>query len=292
MSLSNKQKSLLELSKRRPRSGTIVGLPMMPPRSIELTYTSELLGFWKSFSKEMESDFKNLLLPLFRVDSMRAQGDEYVTQRLDRCITYTRYAEDKTFFADFVEGLIRKIAAKTFRNKIEPIVRMVYSRVNKHSREQLSRSLGIDVALIKPDIGIANRFLSDNVQLIKNMSVESIETTGRIIQRDWARGVRVEDISETLQKRIEVGKSRARLIARDQVLKLNGAMNQDRQVSLGVQEYKWLHMNDERVRDEHRELGGNTYKWSSPPIVGRDGERGHPGEYFQCRCQALPVIKV
>jgi hypothetical protein len=41
---------------------------------------------------------------------------------------------------------------------------------------------------------------------------------------------------------------------------------------------------DERVREEHAALEGQTFAWSSPPAVG------HPGEDFQCRCVALPVI--
>lgn len=97
-------------------------------------------------------------------------------------------------------------------------------------------------------------------------------------------GLRVEDLKEKLQERAIISESRAELIARDQTLKLNGAITQIRQEAAGVEEYIWSTSLDERVRDSHRVLEGQRFAWSSPP------EPGHPGQDYQCRCVALPVI--
>jgi uncharacterized protein with gpF-like domain len=52
------------------------------------------------------------------------------------------------------------------------------------------------------------------------------------------------------------------------------------------------------VRKRHRELGamsesGTVFKYSEPPIVDvRTGRRANPGEDFQCRCTANPIIRL
>jgi len=84
---------------------------------------------------------------------------------------------------------------------------------------------------------------------------------------------------------------RAATIARDQIGKLNGEMNQLRQTNLGVRRYRWSTSQDERVRDGHRKLNGTIQLWAKPPVVDeRTGERGHPGQPIQCRCSAIPII--
>jgi len=97
-------------------------------------------------------------------------------------------------------------------------------------------------------------------------------------------GLRVEELQAMLLERADVSVSRAELIARDQTLKLLGQINEERQTAAGVESYEWSTSNDERVRDEHQILEGTTQSWDSAP------EPGHPGEDFQCRCVAVPII--
>ena len=56
-----------------------------------------------------------------------------------------------------------------------------------------------------------------------------------------------------------------RRITRDQTNKMTGQLNQIRQGQLGIKEFIWQTVKDERVRDEHVERDGVTYSWSSPP---------------------------
>lgn len=99
-----------------------------------------------------------------------------------------------------------------------------------------------------------------------------------------AQGLRVEVLAQQLQDRFSVSDSRAALIARDQTLKLNGQLNRSKQQAAGVTHYRWATSRDERVRKSHQKLQGTLQSWSVPPSVG------HPGEDYQCRCTAIPVI--
>ena len=58
-----------------------------------------------------------------------------------------------------------------------------------------------------------------------------------------------------------------------------------RQKEAGVTEYIWQTAGDERVRPNHRSKDGKKFKWSNPPA-----DTGHPGQDYQCRCVAEPVL--
>jgi SPP1 gp7 family putative phage head morphogenesis protein len=98
--------------------------------------------------------------------------------------------------------------------------------------------------------------------------------------------VRWESLVEAIKESGDVADSRAKLIARDQTSKINGAFTSVRQQSLGITKFVWQTAQDERVREEHADLDGEEYLWSEPP------KEGMPGEAVNCRCIALPVFEL
>ena len=67
-------------------------------------------------------------------------------------------------------------------------------------------------------------------------------------------------------------------------LSLNGQLTKERQTDLGVEQYIWRTVGDERVREEHEILDGEVFSWDNPP------EPGQPGDDYQCRCTAEPIL--
>lgn len=123
-----------------------------------------------------------------------------------------------------------------------------------------------------------------SIELVENAQRVYSEQVREIFGNPDNFGVRVEELQKMLQERGDVSESRAELIARDQTLKTLGGINEARQKDAGVDSYTWSTSLDERVRPDHEELEGQVFSWGSPP------EPGHPGEDFQCRCVAIPVI--
>lgn len=121
-----------------------------------------------------------------------------------------------------------------------------------------------------------------NVGLIRSMESSTFDDLARAVVDAAQQGT--TDLQSVIEQRFQVAGSRARLIARDQVSKLNGQVTQHRQQSLGITRYEWSTSNDERVRASHRALDGKVFDWSAPPA------EGHPGQPIQCRCVALPVV--
>lgn len=165
------------------------------------------------------------------------------------------------------------------------VERLVDSEVRRLITDKAATDTPAWANLIQP-------WTRDNVDLISSAVHDPnhfgrpsmLDDIAETIAAAFQEGLRVDSLMLVLQERFDVGKSRLRLIARDQTLKLNGRLHQHKQTSLGVTEYIWRTARDSKVRDTHRALEGTKQEWAHPPGPG------HPGEDIQCRCVAEPVL--
>lgn len=175
--------------------------------------------------------------------------------------------------------------------QIGPKVRAAHAKLTAGLTRNYDRTMGKQLPALPFDTLDAP--VKMQAALARESSVALVENAAR----EYAAGVREvfgdpaatlgvpwKELSKKLQERADVSKSRAELIARDQTLKLNGAINQAKQTELGIDGYIWNTSNDEKVRKSHKALAGQEFSWSAPPDVG------HPGQDIQCRCVAIPII--
>lgn len=156
----------------------------------------------------------------------------------------------------------------------------------KQVNRQMQAVIGIDLAVAEPFVaGAVQGFVQQNTSLITKMGRKELNKVERLVREAQKKGQRVESIGKLLESRLQVAESRAILIARDQMGKLNAQLTQARHQSLGIESYIWRTVGDDRVRDEHVAIDGNKYTYAK----GAPGE-GNPGEPIQCRCTAEPVI--
>jgi SPP1 gp7 family putative phage head morphogenesis protein len=102
-------------------------------------------------------------------------------------------------------------------------------------------------------------------------------------------GMRPEAIETRIKNEGDITESRARLIARTEVARSNSILVQARAESLGSKAYIWQTAEDARVRESHMEMNGKVCYWDNPPMLS-DGTQTHPGQIFNCRCIALPLL--
>jgi SPP1 gp7 family putative phage head morphogenesis protein len=166
-----------------------------------------------------------------------------------------------------------------------------FERVLRINPRQVSANLSLEI----------DKFRRENVDLIQSIPDTLLDDVGKVLDESWSKGERVEVLRAKIEKRFEVSKSKADLIARDQVLKLNAQVTRERQKASGITEYIWITSRDERVRGnpdglypdsshDHYSLDGTRQRWDAPPQVADDGTTAHPGEDYQCRCIAAPVL--
>lgn len=166
------------------------------------------------------------------------------------------------------------------------------NRYNKSEWQRLIRSqYGVDPTKEAPDKynNVLHNWSRNNAMLIKDIPAKTMHQISELTQQSLMSGKAQkdmqQDVFDIMSERMDVTDSRAKLIARDQVSKLNGNLTRERQTDMGVESYVWQTVGDERVRDTHDENNGQTFTWDSPP-----GETGHPGEDVNCRCWAEPIL--
>lgn len=152
----------------------------------------------------------------------------------------------------------------------------------------IDAAIGVNVSfLLNPDEAqiLLDASIRNNASLISSVPQQAIEQIENIIMEGIRTGQQPQSIRTLLTKRYKVADSRAKLIARDQISKLSGALSRVRQGDIGVTEYKWRTSRDERVRPTHVANSDKTISWKSAPV-----RTGHPGHDINCRCVAEPVL--
>ena len=170
--------------------------------------------------------------------------------------------------------------------------------------DSISRALQRDISITDDPV------IWDSVALSAQESAKLVQTIpqdclGKVTQAivQHARGQPFPENRTLAQEIREIGKitiERAELIAKDQTSKMNTAINQIRQTSLGIFEYIWRTREDNRVvgdptglypkgnpiHGNHYIRNGLIFRWDEPPADG------HPGYAINCRCKAIPRINI
>lgn len=196
-------------------------------------------------------------------------------------------------FNKAIEASIQELAQFQVDRMVERLTLGMVQRANQQNHAQttaaINNALGVDVSRfiqsspsIKDTIDAA---IMENANLIKSIQSQYLDKVRLAVSQAALEGQRPSSVISEIMEVGKVSESRARLIARDQTNKLNGALTKARQTSLGIPKYVWSTSGDERVRPEHQALDGKVFSWDAPP------PEGHPGQAIQCRCQAIPLFE-
>lgn len=185
------------------------------------------------------------------------------------------------------------------RQKLESLANMTRKLSIREWKRAVKATLGIDL-LDDYYLGefyqqAMQEWIDQNVSLISTLPNEALNDMRNIVSQGFKTGRTTTSIVKEIQRTYRTKKSSARLIARDQLAKLNSQLTQKQQQDAGVDEYTWSTSGDGRVRDTHRSLNKKRFRWDDPPVVTEPGKpirRCHPGEDYQCRCVALPVFNI
>lgn len=169
------------------------------------------------------------------------------------------------------------------------------SFVSDASTRAMRKTVGIDLYGGNDQlIDYLKAAADQNAALITSIPVQYLEQVSNIVTGNMRAGMRPSYIEQALVKQFGVTQRRAKLIARDQVSKIQGEITRIRQVNSGITYFRWLTAHDERVRPSHVAVGKRdvgygpgVFKWSDLPVV--DGVPTFPGQPINCRCVAVPV---
>ena len=177
---------------------------------------------------------------------------------------------------------------------------------NKEWQKILKRTVGVGLLTAEPALRDQLRlFVQTNANLITKLQADKIAEIQGVIERGFAQGLRHTEVAKQVMEKANTTVSRARLIARDQVSKLNGRLTQMRQEEAGITKYIWQTAQDgDRVRATHRPMQGKLGRWDNASLYANASEPDkwlaksgisavelHPGQDILCRCFAEPFIR-
>lgn len=235
--------------------------------------------------QEMTDELASLVAKVFSSQALQAFVRSATTLRPD--------AARKDDFIDDLGRTINQVKTVFYQKwsdeKIQAMAEKAAKDTNAFNKKQFDKTIkqvvGVNVTAGDPWLNQeVKAFTAQNVELIKSIPDEHFKKLQRTIIQDVTTGKLPDDMIEDIQKIADVSDSKAKLIARDQTAKFNGTLNELRQKDVGIEEYEWSTSGDVRVRPEHEDRDGKTFRWDDPP------EDGHPGIPINCRCVAIPIF--
>lgn len=142
-------------------------------------------------------------------------------------------------------------------------------------------------------------WMEDNYTLITSNAKNYVSKINTLTEQAIVNGLSMNKLKEEIQK-VTTGLSEkhCKLLARDQIGKLNGQINQAQMEELGLDLYVWSTAFDDRVRDSHSIMEGLLCRWDDANVCSYDNGKTwqdrpsgavllHPGQDIQCRCVGL-----
>jgi len=245
--------------------------PVKTNKQAEVKYRRQL----EILVKKLRSDVASQIVPLLKILESEYVSDGYA-QTLEEAFDNLR----KSYIGIAANA---KIAANTFTNDTDQANK-------KRFYKSIEKAVGVDLGSIVQSEDLTNVLVAttrENVNLIRSIPEEYFKNIESIVFSGTIQGSNAGSMIKRIQKAGKTSEKRAKLIARDQSSKLNSALTQQRSQNLGIEEYVWRTSEDGRVRENHKQHNGKTFRWDEPPK-----DTGHPGHDIQCRCVAQPIINI
>lgn len=144
---------------------------------------------------------------------------------------------------------------------------------------------------------IASEWQENMDKWIKDFTEEEITSLRKDVQKAAFSGNRRESIIGAIKRSYGVTERKAKFLARQETSLLMTKFKESRYTDAGIHEYKWRCVAGSKlhpVRPSHKILDGKVFRWDTPPITTAPSEpvrRNNPGEDYNCRCAAIPIIR-
>lgn len=127
---------------------------------------------------------------------------------------------------------------------------------------------------------------------IKKWTQENILKLRQEITPHVLSGGRAQGLVKAIQDNYGVSQRKAQFLARQETALLMSKFQETRYKDIGITRYRWSDSHDQRVRHDHHLLQGKIFSWDNPPVTNRrTGARNHPGQDYNCRCVAVPLVE-
>ncbi len=199
-----------------------------------------------------------------------------------------------------IEDHIRQIDPEAFQIEMTSIFDTALYKVEADFQKSIS---GLTIApklSAKERLFIAREWQNNMGLYIKSFVADekaSVEQQIKELRKKVAEstyaGDRYESLTGIISASYGVTQRKAKFLARQETNLLMAKYKETRYASAGVTKYIWqtvVGTPKHPVRPMHAALRGSKQKFAQPPITDEKGNRNNPGEDYNCRCYARPIL--
>lgn len=300
-------KILYSSSKKSKKAGK-TSLKRNYPHGIENRYKNKLSSYFKPLIDYVNQFLENNLSAMLRGDSSEYKLDAIpggtfnkMIQSLEGwvavympTITEMQNGQNNVIYAGLGETAdsLKQFEDKQFSNQIKSAIGVEFN-TNAPWWSQVKQN-----------------WANQNYNLIKSNSIQYIGRINTAVENAIINGLSIKQLTEQIKSiNSSLSDKKCKLLARDQIGKLNGQVTQAQMEEIGLDMYIWSTSGDERVRGNpagkyagaspsHYLMDNLLCRWDDPNVYSPDGGkhwierpfnavRLHPGQDIQCRCVAL-----
>lgn len=232
---------------------------------------------WDKWSKSWKLPYSKLpqhiLVAIAANRNLTQQKVDYIKKFLDELQANWAEAVDTMTFHDEVMTVLDDAG-----NEIQK----VFKRIN----------------VITPELSeedkqeIARTYTNNMDYYIKNFGDERIPYMRQQVQELVLNGNRFSEVEKMLNREFNVWGNKAKFLAQNETNIMLAELKKVEYQKQGFDMFIWRTITDGRERDLHRHLNGHVFRYDEPPIIDtRTGQRGLPGQTYNCRCTAIPYTE-
>lgn len=290
-------------------------------RNGDIFYQDGVFKAVNKFSNDLSLEFKKLgatynkLLKGFQFQEMPKFLQDFIV--MQERITQIKLEQMNGYLNDLQYNLDQFIDVMTFHNEVITILDDAGKQISKNVKR---------INVIEHDLSrekkteIAENYTNNMKLYVKKWTSGRIVELRQKVQQYVIEGYREEKISallldeyeEELKKAIrkpkvpqsltefevkkmlklekERIKKKAKFLAQNETSIMLAEYKKQIYTEMGFTEFRWNTILDTKERELHHELNGKIFRFDDPPIIDeRTGQRGLPGETYNCRCGLTPI---
>lgn len=272
--------------------------PRAYPHGIERKYYRQLQSFFKPLTDYVRNFVNENMEALLRGDSPEVHLDAIPGDTF-RGMIYNLEDWLSVYMPD-----ISELPADSNNNVILTALGKTADEAMEFGNKEFSRILDKGIHVNLPTSApwwndMKASWVEDNYTLITSNAKNYVSKINTLTEQAIVNGMSPGQLKKEILSATEsLSAKHCRLLARDQMGKLNGQITQAQMEEIGLDMYVWSTAFDDRVRDSHAVMEGILCRWDDASVCSYDGGKTwvprpsnavqlHPGQDIQCRCVGL-----
>ena len=192
-------------------------------------------------------------------------------------------------FLQYVEmNLDQIVESMLFHDEIITVLDDVGNKIQKN----VQRVNIIDFEFTQQQKEEIARNYTSNIHLyIKDWVAKKIPEMRQKVQQAVLEGYREIDVQKMLENEYGIAERKAKFLAQNETSIMLAQIKKVHYSAMGFDSFMWHTILDARERPLHRMLNGKIFRFDDPPVIDeRTGQKGLPGETYNCRCDLTPIM--